>query len=103
MLWIHIMSKENRSIHEFDFNLISEYFSFIERQRPGRPDFTMKALIFNDQLIDDSRIADISCGTGRQIIVLTEHAPGFTTGLELFPAFIDHFDRNTSQRDLRTE
>ncbi|NMD03361.1 MAG: SAM-dependent methyltransferase, partial [Bacteroidales bacterium] len=26
------MSNENKSIHEFDFNLICEYFSAMERQ-----------------------------------------------------------------------
>lgn len=28
------MSNENKSIHEFDFNLICEYFSSVERQGP---------------------------------------------------------------------
>ena len=29
------MSNENKSIHEFDFSLICEYFSSVERQGPG--------------------------------------------------------------------
>lgn len=95
------MSKDTSSIHEFDFDLICEYFSSIERQGPGSPDVTLKALSFIDQLTDDSRIADIGCGTGGQTMVLAEHAPGLITGLDLFPAFIHYFNRNTAQRDLQ--
>ena len=29
------MSNENKTIHEFDFNLICEYFSNVERQGPA--------------------------------------------------------------------
>lgn len=29
------MSNKNKTIHEFDFNLICEYFSNVERQGPG--------------------------------------------------------------------
>ena len=58
------MSNENKTIHEFDFNLICEYFSNVERQGPGSPEATLKALSFIDNLADNSRIADLGCGTG---------------------------------------
>ena len=32
------MSEEQKSIHEFDLNLICEYFSNLERQGPGSPE-----------------------------------------------------------------
>ena len=33
---LNIMSNENnKSIHDFDFNLICEFFSYMERQGPG--------------------------------------------------------------------
>jgi len=38
------MSDEIPSIHEFDFELICEYFAGLERQGPGSPDVTIKAL-----------------------------------------------------------
>ena len=38
------MSNENKTIHEFDFNLICEYFSNVERQGPGSPEATLKVL-----------------------------------------------------------
>jgi len=44
------MSEESKSIHEFDFKLICEYFSSIERQGPGSPEVTIKALSFIDHL-----------------------------------------------------
>jgi ubiquinone/menaquinone biosynthesis C-methylase UbiE len=83
------MSKENKSIHEFDFNLICEYFSSIERQGPGSPEVTVKALSFIDNLTNESCIADIGCGTGGQTLVLAQHTPGHITGIDLFPKFID--------------
>ncbi|NMD32306.1 MAG: SAM-dependent methyltransferase, partial [Chloroflexi bacterium] len=58
------MHEAEKSIHEFDFNLIGEYFSSIERQGPGSPQATLQALSFIDSLAADSRIADLGCGTG---------------------------------------
>lgn len=94
------MSNENRSIHEFDFNLICEYFSMLERQGPGSPEMTLKALGFIDNLTDDSRIADLGCGTGGQTMVLARHAPGKVTGIDLFPRFIDLFNSNALHHGL---
>ncbi|MGC9354901.1 MAG: class I SAM-dependent methyltransferase [Mariniphaga sp.] len=95
------MSKENKSIHEFDFNLICEYFSAIERQGPGSPEVTLKALSFIDNLTDESQIADLGCGTGGQTMVLAQHAPGNITGVDLFPTFIDLFNRNAEKLNLQ--
>ncbi|HBE40770.1 MAG TPA: hypothetical protein DDW27_06120 [Bacteroidales bacterium] len=94
------MSNENKSIHEFDFNLICEYFSNIERQGPGSPEVTVKALSFIDNLTAASRIADIGCGTGGQTMVLAQNAPGEITGIDLFPYFIDLFNANASKMNL---
>ncbi len=94
------MSNENKSIHEFDFDLICEYFSSIERQGPGSPEVTVKALGFIDNLSRESNIADIGCGTGGQTMVLAEHAEGHITGIDLFPAFIDLFTANAGKLNL---
>jgi ubiquinone/menaquinone biosynthesis C-methylase UbiE len=95
------MSNENKSIHEIDFNLICEYFSAIERQGPGSPKVTLKALSFIDNLTDESQIADLGCGTGGQTMVLAQHAPGNITGIDLFPAFIDLFNQNAARLNLQ--
>jgi ubiquinone/menaquinone biosynthesis C-methylase UbiE len=95
------MSNENKSIHEFDFSLICEYFSTLERQGPGSPEVTIKALSFIDNLTGESRIADIGCGTGGQTMVLAHHAPGHFTGIDLFPSFIDLFNSNATKLNLQ--
>ncbi len=94
------MSNENKTIHDFDFSFICEYFSAIERQGPGSPEVTIKALSFIDHLSDDSRIADLGCGTGGQTMVLAHNAPGKITGIDLFPIFIDLFNANATKLGL---
>ena len=94
-------SSLNRSIHEFDLGLICDFFKNMERQGPGSPEATLKALGFIDNLTDESRIADLGCGTGGQTMVLARHAPGLITGLDLFPDFIDIFNRNAKNLGLQ--
>lgn len=95
------MSEKNKSIHEFDFTLICEYFSTLERQGPGSPEATIKAIGFIDNLTSRSRIADIGCGTGGQTMVLASHTPAPITGIDLFPTFIDLFNTNTKKLKLQ--
>lgn len=95
------MSNENKTIHEFDFNLICEYFLNTERQGPGSPEVTLQALGFIDNLTDQSLIADLGCGTGGQTLVLAQHAPGHITGLDFFPGFIDRFNSNARGLNLQ--
>lgn len=64
---------DKKTIHEFDFKLICEYFSSLERQGPGSPEATIKALSFIDNLTNESKIADIGCGSGGQTMVLANH------------------------------
>ena len=86
------MSDTPASIHEFDFSLICEYFSALERQGPGSPAVTVQALGFVDRLTAQAHIADIGCGTGGQTMVLAAHTPARITGIDLFPDFIDRFN-----------
>jgi len=95
------MSEETKSIHEFDFKLICEYFSGMERQGPGSPEVTNKALGFIDNLTNESKIADIGCGTGGQTMVLAKHTSGHITGIDLFADFIDIFNVNTRKLNLQ--
>lgn len=50
------MDHDNKTIYDFDLNLICEFFSNMERQGPGSPDVTLKALSFIDNLIAGQRI-----------------------------------------------
>jgi SAM-dependent methyltransferase len=94
------MSEENTNIHDFDLDMICEYFSALDRQGPGSPEVTRRALGFVGGLDGDSRIADLGCGTGGQTMVLGQHAPGHITGLDLFPAFIELFNKNAAAQGL---
>lgn len=95
------MSKENTSIHEFDINLICEYYSNVVRQGPGSPEITKKALSFIDNLSETSVIADIGCGTGGQTMVMAQSVPGTITGVDLFPLFIDLFSSNAKKLNIQ--
>ncbi len=95
------MSDETQSIHDFDLELICEYYAALERQGPGSPEITIKALSFIDNLNDKSFIADIGCGSGGQTMVLARHTPGNITGIDLFPTFIDLFNRNAQKLSIQ--
>ena len=95
------MSNKNKSIHEFDINLICEYFSNVERQGPGSPEVTIKALSFIDNLSKESQIADIGCGTGGQTMVMAQHTSGKIRGVDLFPTFINLFNSNANKLNLQ--
>ncbi|NOU59525.1 class I SAM-dependent methyltransferase [Marinifilum caeruleilacunae] len=94
------MSEDIKSIHEFDLSLLAEYFSNLERQGPGSPEITLKALSFVENLNKDSKIADIGCGSGGQTMVLSQHVEGQVTGVDLFPIFIDLFNKNAAKLKL---
>ena len=45
------MDKENKLINEFDLKLIGELHLGLERQGPGSPEVTLRALSFIDYLL----------------------------------------------------
>ena len=100
-IYVNIMNNENKTIHEFEFNFICDFFSNLDRQGPGSPEVTVKALSFIDNLTDKSLIADVGCGTGGQTMILAQHTPGNITGLDLFQGFIDLFNRNAGKLNLQ--
>ena len=89
--------EKNKSIHEFDFNLICEYFSSAERQGPGSEESTIQALSFIEGLNKKSKIADIGCGTGKPTMTLVQNTKAEVIGLDLFPMFVDIFNHNFSK------
>ncbi|PPT08694.1 hypothetical protein CKA32_000534 [Geitlerinema sp. FC II] len=95
------MNDENKSIHEFDLELICEYFASLKRQGPGSPEVTIKALSFIDNLNEKSLIADIGCGSGGQTMILAQHTSGNIIGIDIFSPFIDLFDRNVEKLNLQ--
>lgn len=95
------MSNDTQTIHEFDLNTIYDYFTDTERQGPGSPEVTLKALSFIDELSQGSKIADIGCGTGGQTIVLAQNTVSKIIGIELWPDFIRQFNQNIQKHQLQ--
>ena len=95
------MDIEQHTIHEFDLAVIYEFFSDSERQGPGSPEETLKALSFIKGLTESSKIADVGCGTGGQTMVLGENTPCNITGVDSWPGFIDQFNKNTRIKNLQ--
>jgi len=94
------MDKE-KTIYDFDLILIWDYYLNLERQGPGSPEMTLKALSFIDNLTDKSRIADIGCGTGGQTMTLAQHTACEIIGVDLSPEFINLFNQNAQSRNLQ--
>src|SRR5574344_1381278 len=84
------------SIHDFDVNLICDYYAGLHRQGPGSPEATQKALSFIPPLPASAIIVDLGCGTGGQTMVLAEHTQGTIIGFDLFPPFIEAFNRQAA-------
>jgi len=95
------MSNEKQTIHEFDLNIIMDYFSNTERQGPGSPEITLKALSFIDGLTEKSKIADIGCGTGGQTMVLAQNTASEITGVDLSSDFVRQFNQNARNKNLQ--
>ncbi len=95
------MENEQTSGHAFDLNLICEYFAGLERQGPGSPESTIKALSFIDNFSNEMKIADLGCGTGGQTMVLAQNTTGNITGIDRYPGFIDIFNRNAEKLNLQ--
>ena len=95
------MDNEIKTIYDFDISLICEYFLQGERQGPGNPEVTLKALSFIDNLTDMSKIADIGCGTGGQTMTLAQNTTGHITGIDVFPGFINQFNQNAQKLNLQ--
>lgn len=94
------MNKEKQTIYEFDINIIHEYFSNVERQAPGSPEITIKALSFIEGLTESSKIADVGCGTGGQTLVLGQNLPCKITGIDLCADYIHQLNQNAQKLNL---
>ena len=91
---------EEITIHEFDFSLINEYFSELERQGPGSPKETIRALGFIGNLSNKARIADLGCGTGAQTMVLAQNTEATITALDLYAGSIDKLNATAEKLGL---
>jgi len=95
------MSSEKQTIHEFDLNIIYDFFSNTERQGPGSSKETLKALSFIDGLTEKSKIADIGCGTGGPTMVLGQNTPCEIIGVDVWEVFINQFNQNAQTKNIQ--
>ena len=81
-------------------DLLIETHAGLERQGPGSPEMTRRALSFLDNLDQISCVADLGCGSGGQTMILAQHLAGEIIGLDLFPDFINVFNENAQKHHV---
>lgn len=86
---------------EPDFDLICDYYSRLERQGPGSPEMTKKALGYVQGLSPESCIADIGCGTGGQTVVLAQEVSGGVVGVDMLEPFVDRLNQQAKALGLQ--
>ena len=79
------MSKEQLSM----MDLIIETHLDLDRQGPGSPEVTLKALSFIENLNDIAQVLDLGCGSGGQTMTLAQNISGKIIGVDQFSKFID--------------
>ena len=94
------MDNEFKTIHELDLRMIYECYSNTERQGPGSPEITLKALSFIDGLTEKSKVADVGCATGGQTMVLAQKLPCEIIGIDLWLDFINQFNHNAQNKNF---
>jgi len=83
------------------YDLIIEAHIGLERQGPGSPEITLKALSFIDNPDKIFRAADLACGTGGQTMVLAQNITGNIIGVDRCPQFINIFNGNAKKLNLQ--
>ena len=91
------MENERPSVYD----LLIETHVGLERQGPGSPEMTIKALSFLDNLDKISRVVDLACGTGGQTMVLAQNITGEIIGVDICPDFINIFNNNVKKLNLQ--
>jgi SAM-dependent methyltransferase len=86
--------------HPTMIDLLIETHVALERQGPGSPEMTLKALGFIDDIGTNTRILDLACGTGGQTLVLAQNTNAAITGLDISPVFIKVFNDNAKKLKL---
>ena len=91
------MKKEQLSM----LDLLIGTHKVLERQGPGSPEMTARALSFLEDTDKILQVADLGCGTGGQTMVLAGVISGSITGVDQCPDFIDVLNSNAQKRNLQ--
>lgn len=81
--------------------LLIDFHLEAERQGPGSPEDTLRALSFMGIRRDQPlAIADIGCGSGAQTLTLARHLTGSITAVDLFPGFLSKLESRANALGL---
>ena len=84
-----------------ELELLVDFHKDAERQGPGSPLETKKALNFININKDHKlKIADIGCGSGAQTITLAQNIEGQITAVDLFPEFLEKLENEAKSLGL---
>ena len=82
-------------------DLLIESHLDLERQGPGSPEMTLKALSFIESHERISKVLDLGCGTGGQTMILAQNLNAEITGIDQIKEFIDIFNDNAKKQNLQ--
>lgn len=85
-----------------ELELLIDFHVNAERQGPGSPADTLRALSFVD--CGDAKrmkVLDIGCGSGAQTITLAQNIEGHITAVDLFPAFLEKLNAVSKKHGLQ--
>lgn len=85
-----------------ELELLIDFHKDTERQGPGSPADTLRALDCID--LDRKKplkIADIGCGAGAQTITLAQNLEGHITAVDLFPGFLEKLASKAGELGLQ--
>jgi len=85
-----------------EFDLLIDLHKQRQRQGPGSPQITEKAIELTGLLSQKNlEIADIGCGTGGQTLTLANHLDGNIFAVDLFPEFLKILSVRAEEKGLK--
>jgi len=85
-----------------ELELLVDFHKDADRQGPGSPATTLKALSFmNIKNRKSLKVADIGCGSGAQTITLAQNINGQITAVDLFPDFLEKLNAKSKKQGLQ--
>ncbi|MBN8589590.1 MAG: class I SAM-dependent methyltransferase [Rhodothermia bacterium] len=86
------------------FDLLIDFHKDADRQGPGSPQETQKALyLLGIKDRKNLKIVDIGCGTGAQTMVLAEELDGHITAVDLSPVFLEKLRTKAQEKHLQNK
>ena len=94
------MDQNINSIHDFDFSLICNYFSSLERQGPGSDEATLTALHFAESIQPGAKVADLGSGTGSSALLIARKTQAHVIAVDAFADFLTKLEHSAIRLGL---